>query len=145
MNKKHILPKGAVGSTGFTLIEVLVASFILFLVIASVTLVYRGALLSSNKAERSLRFIALVEPISEQIRFQLRTANQASLNGSGSMGEVNYEWSASHLAQGQSLAVVDSETGAATTNGRAFYLWTINLELKLGNARRNFEFNEVSW
>ena len=41
-------------SAGFTLLEVLLAAFILFLVITSVTLVYRGAILSSGKAERSL-------------------------------------------------------------------------------------------
>ena len=49
--------------SGFTLLEVLISGFILFMVVASTTLVYQGALLSSGKAEQSLIFATAVSPI----------------------------------------------------------------------------------
>lgn len=132
---------------GFTLIEVLVASFILFLVIAAVTMVYRGALLSSHKAERTLQFSSLVEPISEQIRLQLQSSanTNSELQGQGNMGAITFNWIATQAFQAKAPALLDAESGDITQENKTFKLWHIALQLELKNATRDYHFSEVSW
>lgn len=130
---------------GFTLIEVLVASFILFLVIAAITMVYRGALLSSHKAERSLLFSSLVEPISEEVRLTLQSSTVNEVQGQGSMGEITFNWSAIEVFQAKIPPLVDAERGISTQGSKVFRLWDITLELQLNSATRNYYFSEISW
>lgn len=130
---------------GFTLIEVLVASFILFLVIAAITMVYRGALLSSHKAERSLQFSSLVEPISEQIRLNLQSSTNNEVQGQGSMGAVTFNWNAIKAFQAKAPPLVDAERSVVTQGEKTFKLWDITLELQLETATRDYHFSEVSW
>jgi len=145
MNRLQKLPKSNRNQKGFTLIEVLVASFILFLVIAALTMVYRGALLSSHKAERSLQFSSLVEPISEQIRLNLQSSTNNEVQGQGSMGAVTFNWSAIEAFQAKAPPSVDAEQGSVIQGEKTFRLWNITLELQLKSATRDYHFSEVSW
>ena len=80
---------------GFTLLEVLLAGFILFLVLTSMTLVYRGAMLSSSKAERSLLMSAAVPSVRSLITESLRSDSpNASHRGADSFGDMDYTWDA---------------------------------------------------
>jgi prepilin-type N-terminal cleavage/methylation domain-containing protein len=131
---------------GFTLIEVLVASFILFLVISAVTMVYRGALLSSFKAERTLQFAALVEPISEQIRIEIhaeKIIEQAQ--GQGEMGKLTYSWVAMSAYQSKAPEQFNAGTGELDTGDKTFKLWDITLQVQLKSATRTYQFSELSW
>ncbi|MFT5814555.1 MAG: Tfp pilus assembly protein PilV [Psychroserpens sp.] len=145
MKRKINLPNSNKPPKGFTLIEVLVASFILFLVIAAMTMVYRGALLSSNKAERTLQFSSLVEPISEQIRLQLQSSTNNELQGKGSMGAITFTWLARQGFQAKAPALYDAESGELTQKGKTFRLWHITVKLQLKKATREYQFSEVSW
>lgn len=133
------------GNKGFTLIEVLVSSFILFLVLAAISMVYRGALLSSHKAERTLQFSALVEPISEQIRFQLQSSTNNEHQGQGSMGKVSFKWLAQQKFASKAPAQLDEEIGEFTQDNKIFTLWHISLTLQAKNTTREYYFYEVSW
>ena len=67
---------------GFTLLEVLIAGFILFLVISSMTFVYRGAFLSSNKAESAIKFTAAIPSIKQLVSGKIRaSAKEQNLSG----------------------------------------------------------------
>jgi Tfp pilus assembly protein PilV len=145
MKRKITLPNSNKTPKGFTLIEVLVASFILFLVIAAMTMVYRGALLSSGKAERTLQFSSLVEPISEQIRLQLQSSTNNELQGEGSMGAMTFTWLARQAFQAKAPALFDAESGELTQKGKTFRLWHITVKLQLKKATREYQFSEVSW
>ena len=131
---------------GFTLLEVLVAAFILFLVITAMTLVYRGAVLTSNKAERSLHFSALVTPICEQIRAQIRnSADQNKLEGEGVMGDVSFSWAAREDETSTEPDYFDPDHGDYIAGSRKFTLWTIHVVVKNGTASRQYEFSEMTW
>lgn len=130
---------------GFTLIEVLVASFILFLVIAAITMVYRGALLSSHKAEQVLRFSAMVEPISEQIRIQIKASEGSEMQGQGEMGEMSYTWSATVNQQATAPEQFNFESGEVEAGRVTFYLWHVEMQLQLKTSTRQYQFSELSW
>lgn len=131
---------------GFTLIEVLVAAFILFLVIAAITMVYRGALLSSHKAEKVLRFSSMVEPISEQIRIQIRSSSgESEMQGEGMMGEINYNWDAIATQQATAPEQFNLDSGNVEPGKITFYLWRIEMQLQLKKSTRQYQFTELSW
>jgi hypothetical protein len=123
---------------GFTLLEVLLAGFILFITIATMTMVYRGALLSSNKAEESLAlsgslpFIRLREGSDDIIRL-----------GKGRYGEISYTWVANAQLKGRpSLDILE-------INGEAdryeYLLWTVQLTLLHKSRTKAYTFEEISW
>ncbi|SEK47163.1 prepilin-type N-terminal cleavage/methylation domain-containing protein [Colwellia chukchiensis] len=131
---------------GFTLIEVLVASFILFLVISAVTMVYRGALLSSFKAERVLTFSAFVAPIAEQISMEIKAEKkEEQLQGSGTMGQLSFTWHASVNQQSKAPEQFNAGSGQMDSGNKTFKLWQVTMQLQLKNAVRNYQFNEISW
>jgi prepilin-type N-terminal cleavage/methylation domain-containing protein len=131
---------------GFTLIEVLVASFILFLVIAAVSMVYRGALLSSNKAERTLVFSSLVAPISEQVRIQITSSkDQLEMRGSGNMGELTFSWHAISTYQSKMPEQFNAFMGEVDSGDKVFKLWQVTMQLQIKSATRQYQFSEISW
>ncbi|WP_286271764.1 type IV pilus modification PilV family protein [Thalassotalea hakodatensis] len=138
--------KRYVYSRGFTLIEVLVASFILFLVIASITLVYRGAILSSGKAERTLLFSAAVETISESIKANIQASNQQEImEDQGQWGRVTFSWIAKPAYISAPPERISLASGELEKSINQFVLWNIELQLSIDKAIREYHFNEVSW
>lgn len=130
---------------GFTLIEVLVAAFILFLVISAVTIVYRGALLSSFKAEKSLTQVSYVSSITDEIRFVIKHSGLSAPKGSGVLGATTYNWAAQLVDENTPPPLVDQETNASVKAANSFKLWKIDLQVNSGNVARDYSFYEVSW
>ena len=131
---------------GFTLLEVLVAGFILFIVISTMTMVYRGAILSSEKAERSVRISSSVNAIKQLVAQQLHASQNAqSLTGNGTMGKIGYQWHAEKTAQALEPDTFDPDSGGFVTGKRSFALWTVSLDIYYQSTRRQYQFSEVSW
>lgn len=130
---------------GFTLVEILVASFILFLVISATTMIYRSALLSSFKAEKVLRNVSMVDPVREQIKDKLMGNTSSEVTGRGQMGGISYSWVARQVKQAQAQSILDIESGQLRQGIHVFTLWNVSLQLNIGDAVRQYSFNEVSW
>ena len=125
---------------GFTLLEVLVAGFILFLVINSSTMIYRAALLSSGKAEKSLMITSAVPSIRMIISDIFReNGHSAARAGEGSFGELTYLWTAKLRYEG-----LPRETLESRPRNLRYYLWEVRLTIKKGNLTRRYTFNEVT-
>ncbi|MDG1166189.1 MAG: hypothetical protein P8N61_12540 [Porticoccaceae bacterium] len=129
-------------NTGFTLLEVLLAGFILFMVISSMTLVYRGAILTSGKAEKSLVISASVPSIriiiTEFFRENPHTEDQA---GEGTYGQLDYQWTATLTHVGQPSVLLQQDAGRDVR----YYLWLVELQVSHGSASRFYSFSEISW
>ena len=127
---------------GFTLIEVLVAGLIMFLVLSSMSLVYRGALLSSGKAEKSLSLTAAVPSIRALITESFRDGRLGeSSSAEGRYGDLDYKWSATLTHKGQSAVV---GTGRSDLN-TYYFLWDVELTVIRGSLVKNYQFRELSW
>jgi hypothetical protein len=123
---------------GFTLLEVLLAGFILFLVLTSLTEIYRGALLSSGKAEQALSMTGPVPSIRVMISDALVEDGRRS--GEGSYGDLDYAWKATLAYEGRPSLAVLEETPKAK-----YFLWNIALTVTRGGLIRQYGFREVSW
>ena len=126
---------------GFTLLEVLIASVILFSVIVTSTLVYRGAILSSDKAEQALSVSVAAHAIQRIVTDDFRQLTDRSQPlGEGRYGEVTYSWRAEETHTGTRTGAVDGSTPA-----REFSLWQIHLTISKGKMTKQFQFSEISW
>ncbi|WP_108947130.1 type II secretion system protein [Shewanella halifaxensis] len=133
---------------GFTLIEVLVAGFILFLVISVTTLIYRGATLSSHKAERSIYVNGLVPLIIDEIQVKVRSKGQdgtLSLAGQGSMAEVEYDWTGKVIDFLAAPPKLLAEAGISEVQNKRYKLWQINVNARYNGYERNYKYVEFSW
>ena len=129
--------------SGFTLLEVLLAGFILFLTIMAMTLVYRGALLSSAKAEQSLSVVASVPSIRAIISEKFhRSVSEGIYFGSGVFGSVNFSWVATLRLEAEPNRIFADDSGLDVEF--RYSLWDVELTLTKGNLIRRYSFSEVS-
>lgn len=106
------------------------------------TLVYRGAMLSSGKAERSLLMSAAVPPIRSLITERLRqNAPLANDSGTGRYADMDYRWVAILTDIGRPPVVIEEDAGVELR----YFLWDIELTVSLNDAQRNYRFREISW
>ena len=135
-------------SAGFTLLEVLVASVILFSSIAAVSMVYRGAFLSSEKAENQIYVAGKVPLILASIRDEIRTAKDKTaqtLGGSSTMWQLNYQWNAEVLSFEAPQPVFSPESGKLEYSPPRFKLWQVELTVKYKSIEKSYQFKELSW
>jgi len=127
--------------SGFTLLEVLLASFILFSTIVTMTLVYRGALLSSSKAEQALSVSVAAHAVQRIVTDEFRQlTDKSQAFGEGQYGEVTYSWRAIETHRGTRRGSED-----ASTPDREFTLWRIDLSMSKGMMTKQFDYSEISW
>ena len=101
---------------GFTLLEVLIASVILFSVIVTSTLVYRGAMLSSDKAEQALSVSVAAHSIQRIVTDEFRELKDRSQSsGEGRYGEITYRWRAEETHKGTRTIAADGSTPARSS------------------------------
>ena len=127
---------------GFTLLEVLIAGFILFLVLSSMTLVYRGALISSGKAEKVLVIASAVPSIRVLITESFRQSSFAEAHErAGLFGDLEYQWTANLAQIGRPTDIIQRDVGGELR----YFLWDVELTVRYRDAVRNYHFREVSW
>jgi len=133
---------------GFTLIEVMVAAVILFSVIASVSLIYRGAFISSQKANDHIEITGVLPSILATLRHQIREQANSSLtklNDQGITWGVNYEWQAELLEFKSAPEKFDADSGQFGTPQKRYKLWQVTLILKKNGLSKQYTFKELSW
>lgn len=128
--------------------EVLIAGFILFLVISTTTLIYRGAVLSSHKAERSIYVNGLLPLMIDSIDTQIHTNGQdktLTLNGRDEMGMSSYTWSAEVIDYQAPPQRSVAESGITEAQGKRFKLWQVTVNVEYDDYEREYRYLETSW
>lgn len=134
----------------FTLIEVLVASTILFLVIALTALSFRGAVLSSQQAERSLFVNSLIGVLTDQVQQDLLQQQQQQplqeqLTGEGRIDQLTYQWQAEQLQFIAAIPRVIPESGERLQQKPRYKLWQIALTAHYGQYQRQYSYQLMTW
>jgi len=132
--------------SGFTLVEVLVASVILFSVIATVSMVYRGAFLSSEKANNHISISGVLPSVLANIRTDIRDNSLGnSLSGKNEAWGVNYQWQASVIEQKYPPKKFDEFTHQISKAKIYYKLWQVSLTLEYNGLTKQHVFKELSW
>ena len=130
---------------GFTLIEVLIASVILFAVIAAVTDGYRSSVRSDIKSRAVLDLNATLPLIVPHIREVLRSQPTETASGSGRILGVDYAFNATTIAFKPPPPRFDPDSGEFREYPPRYRLYQVRLELSNRDARRSLEFKELAW
>jgi uncharacterized membrane protein (UPF0136 family) len=129
---------------GFSLVETLVASVILFSALTSAFLAFQGALIGSLKAESRLELLKAMPQVRRSITSLVQEAKASS--GKGVTDGVVYAWTAELQNTG---VVLDLDAGSGDGFGapseRLFSLWRVSVTLERGGVERQFSFTELSW
>jgi type II secretory pathway pseudopilin PulG len=133
-------------AAGFTLVEVMIAGVILIMSLTTMTLVYRGAALSSQKAADNVEFSASVGLIFNTIQSQIRGANAVEpLSGEGVIDNVTYHWTSRLIERKGAADKLNPESGEWQPQPERFYLWNIELIVERENKQRRYIYKELSW
>lgn len=131
-------------SAGFTLLEVLVAGLILFMVIATSVQIYRAGVQSSTKSTHYLLMLSEVPKIQAHIAREIRASTKLEvLSGEGDVtSEVSFRWAASPAFSGMTASEVVAEVSGG---GSVLVLWRVNFEVLYADASVPFDYWELSW
>ena len=132
---------------GFTLLEILVATVILFSAIAAVSLVYRGALLSSDKAKSHIILDSKVPLILTLIQDEIRNnaTSEQQLSGADTTWNVSYRWQANLESYKPPQPLFSPESGTFEEFAPKFKLWQVKVEVEHEQLIKEFSYKELSW
>ena len=129
---------------GFTLIEVLIASVILFLFLAIASQAFNQSATASRKAERAAKIAGLLPLLTENIRNKIVAAKQISDQGDcGSFFDLNYQWEATLLERLGPPKRLSVEIEDDTRD--RFNLWQVNVIIREGLYQRRWQYEEITW
>lgn len=134
--------------SGFTLIEILVATVILFTSIATVSVIYKGAYLSAEKANAHVTISGVIPMVLNNIRQDIRAQGNSELtelSGKELAWGVNYNWSAAQIAFKAPPDVYDPDNGNMLSSPNKYKLWQVDLIVSYKVARKSYQYNELSW
>jgi len=134
-------------SQGFTLLEILVASTILFSSIAVISLIFKTSYVTSEKATKHVEQAGVIKALVTSIQVTIREdtrQNTNSLKGSGVIWGVQYQRQAELIANKAPPNKFDASTGNMESYSARYKLWGVVLTVGENN-KRKFEYNELSW
>ncbi|UAA39652.1 prepilin-type N-terminal cleavage/methylation domain-containing protein [Paraneptunicella aestuarii] len=128
------------GQKGFTLLEVLVASLLLFMAIALVSLAYQTGLKSELSAERKVFRSIVVTFIQQSIAEDLRLRPDTK-SGEGRWGQLSFQWQVVKEYSKWSETGFDVESNSQVELGRELHLKNIEINVE-GDV---YEYTYLSW
>lgn len=130
------------GDQGFSLIEVLVAALILFMVLATVTVSYTGAIKSAKSASESLKTNNYTPLLVEHISLLIQDGEE---KGGGRLLGINYHWVARLIESKQVAPSFDFDDLEMKANKRKAFMWEVILTIEYNERKNEHLFNAVSW
>lgn len=131
-------------SSGFTLIEVLVAALIAFISLSVFTLVFRGAIIANTKAESALLTSSIATLVTSEISSEI-TSNKAqnSLSGKGELLEGTYFWEARVIETIKPpVRFVGAEISQAEHRLKK---WQVSFSVTVKGRSREYQYEDISW
>lgn len=130
--------------TGFSLIEVLIASFIMFISLMVFSSVFRSAIISSDKAVSNVSSSAYTHLIMGEIAAQLKDAHQQNqLTGKGTLLQRKFQWQANVVESTRPPARYFGQTMSQAEH--QMKLWQVQLTLIIDEKQSQVQYQEVTW
>lgn len=132
-------------SKGFTLVEVLIASTILFSVLALSSFAFKSLRQNSQQAERIILLNSPVRSLMLSIQQELRVTAPEEMQGQGEIQGIHYEWTASSESLMASPAVFDVDAQSFTPNPPRIRMYNVELTLRLFKKEKVYKYRELAW
>jgi prepilin-type N-terminal cleavage/methylation domain-containing protein len=132
-------------SKGFTLVEVLIASTILFSVLALSSFAFKSLRQNSQQAERTILLNSPVRSLMLSIQQELRVTAPEQMQGQGEIQGIQYQWSASSEPLMATPEVFDVDAQAFTQSQPRIRMYNVALTLRLVNKEKVYKYKELAW
>ncbi|WP_110456323.1 PulJ/GspJ family protein [Shewanella algidipiscicola] len=123
-----------------TLIEVLIASIILFMALGLVGVVYQQNFDTQRRTQQYLKEARVMQSLMAAIRFALQ---QGESEGKLNMVGMPYSWKAKLIEAKPEINSVSPETGLPESGSGKLHLFSI--EVTNENTQHDFEFKQAVW
>lgn len=130
---------------GFTLVEVLIAAVIMFMVLATAALSLRTAAHASERATRTVELVAPLPWITPVIRESLRSDPADERSGEGRLFGVEYRFRANIVRLGAPPTRFDPDVTDFVEYAPRFALYDVELELERDGETTSFLYQELAW
>ena len=130
---------------GFTLVEVLIASTILFAAITVISESYRASLMASDKATRTAEMLTPMPLIVGHVQGKLLETPDERVSGKGEILGVKFEFVAATTRFAPPPRRFVPETGEFQSFAPRFRLYDVQLTLRSGTQQRTFAYQELAW
>ncbi|EWH04898.1 hypothetical protein AT00_17260 [Pseudoalteromonas lipolytica SCSIO 04301] len=126
---------------GMTLIEVLIASIILFIAISALSFVSRSMLLHESRLERAIDRALLAELIKDEVSYRYQYEKQNT--GTYTLDDHEYQWRVDVLDEKPPVRFIssESESNENQQNGRVILYSVVILD----NDRELLRVKDVFW
>jgi len=111
-------------------------------------MIYRGAFLSSEKANNHINISAVLPSVLANIRNEIRnneSNNITMLANKANAWQVTYQWQAEVVQQKMPAKKLDPFTQELAMPPKTFKLWHVQLALELNGLTKKYQFSELSW
>lgn len=136
-------------SSGFTLIEVLVAAMILFMVVSTALMSYQTALKGSVSAGNFLELAQVIDPARKHIRDQLNdklnSSNELHYEGRFTVAGVEVQWQANRVESAAPPERFDPDELTFSQYKNRFFIYQVDLTLTHQKLSRTFSYDELAW
>lgn len=129
-------------SSGFTLVETLIAAVILFSVLSLSALALKTARTSSAAAERLVQLRTPQTILLSHIRQALQNTGAEQMSGDGMLSGVRYEWQATSIAFEAAPPGYDVDLGTAVIYPPRYRLYQVQLHLSLAGKTDTLSYKE---
>jgi len=128
----------------FTLVEVLIASTILFATITVISESYRASLMASDKASKTAEMLTPLPLIVGHIKNQLLETPEERVEGRGEVLGVKFEFSARSVIFAAPPRRLEADSGVYRTFSPRFRLYDVDLKLRSRDQEKRFTYQELS-
>lgn len=130
-------------SQGMTLIEVLIASVILFIAVSVMSFVARSSSLHEKRLIDNIDYAILAEFIKDEVSYQYQYENKSQ--GSYKVGASEYQWRAEVVEAKAPIRYISSEfSGESNPQGGELVLYEIKVSLNT-QKKQLMSFKDVYW
>lgn len=131
--------------TGFTLIETLIASVIMFTAIGLAVLAYQSSNKAVEASEQTLLMLTPVPLLLDTIEQRLQNVPAQRYSEAGTALGIAYQWTAEPAAMFAPESRFDPERGDFVQYSPRYVMYNIRLELSVGNRVKTFEYQRLGW
>ena len=131
--------------SGFTLIEILIASAIFFAAIVVATQSYSASLIADQKAQDTVSLLSPVPMLIKKVQAEIRREPGEAITGPGRLLDVDYRFEASQVRFEAPPPRFDPDSGEFREYPNRFKLYDITLTVSHGESQQTFVYQDWAW
>lgn len=136
-------------ATGFTLLEILVSSMILFSAIAGAAVVYKTSIISSEKSAVRVAQASVVPSILKIVEHDMQAkiaglVEPEELSGTGKQFDINYYYTASPTRFSSPPPKLNNDSGLMESFPKRYILYRVQLDIGVPS-KITYHYQQLGW